>query len=310
MSTTGAGTSESAGPAGSTPSSADSEAQGPSAAARAQAHRLATRMPFVHFPSGTEFDTWSTWGAFKSWEHLGRAPASADAFDVLRGSHVFAYAGPCCFAQPKHAGDVAAYLAPDADLRLTGEVSPFDSGALEGEPVDSGAPEGKRAHLRPWAERTKEERWAFHQSQVLALAGWRQTFEAWLLHCYEDDPGRYLESSEDRYGAGEPRRTRPPEILEHNGVRGREQYGPGRCADRRAWTWEVRFSSEVPFGEVRLLQVPNDRFQDVLETVREQRLGFAGGAMPEVFRCPQDATMSAQALYLYSHAALEALLKP
>jgi hypothetical protein len=267
-------------------------------------------MPFVHFPAGKAFEEWSGWGAFKSRKHLSLAPASEDPFDVLRASHVFAYAGPCCFAGPRHAGDVAAYLGSGADPRLTGELSPFDSGALEGEPVDSDVPEGKRAHLRPWAQQTKEERWAFHQSRVLPLSGWRQLFEDWLLHCYEDDPGRYLESSEDRYAAGEPRRTRPPEVLEHNGVRGRERYGPGRCGDRRAWTWEARFSSEVPFEEVRLLHVPNARYQDILETVREQRLGFAGGAMPKVLRCPPDATMSPQALYLHSHTALEELLKP
>jgi hypothetical protein len=267
-------------------------------------------MPFVHFPAGKAFDVWSAWGAFKSRTHRGEAPASADPFEVLRASHVFAYAGPCCFAEVTDHGDVAAYFSPDADQRLAGESGPFDSGALEGEAVDSDAPEGKRAHLQPWAQRTKEERWSFQQSQARAFSGWRQSFEEWLLHCYGDEPGRYLETLEDRHEAGAPLRTRPPEILEHNGVRGRERYGPGRCADRRAWTWEARFSMEVSFSEVRLLHVPNHRFQDILETVNAHRLGFAGGAVPKLLRCPPDATSSPHALYLQSHEALEELLKP
>ena len=272
----------------------------PSAEAQAAASLLASRMPFVHFPSSFELEAWKTWGAFKSASHLpGGAPQSPDEFDVLRASHVFAYAGPCCFAQPKHHGDTAAYLDAEADQRWPGAASPFDSGALE----------SSDARLQPWAQKTQTERWSFFQKHVHALATWRRDFEKWLLDCY-DDPKRYTECLADRYEAGQPERLKPVTLLQHNGVRGRKRYATPSlaCADRRAWTWEIRFSQPVPFEEIRLLHVPAHRQQAVLEAVRERRFGI--GRAPQVLPLPTTVAASPEALYLHSQEALEELIKP
>jgi hypothetical protein len=217
------------------------------------------------------------------------SPKSPDSFDVFRASHVFAYAGPCCFAAPQHQGDAAAYLDPQADQRWRGTASPFDSGALE----------GHDARLQPWAQKPLPERWKF----------WRQRFEQWLLHCY-DYPERYLECSADRYAAGQPERLKPANLLQHNGARGRIRYATSRrpCADRRAWTWEARFNQPVPFDEIRLLHVPADRQQAALEAVREQRFGT--GSAPDILPLPTLVAASPEALYLHSREALEEFIKP
>jgi hypothetical protein len=282
----------------------------PSPAARQQAHRIATRMPFVHFPSGRVFAEWKSWGALKSQTHRGLKPASNDPFDVLRASHVFAYAGPCCFAAATDNGDVAAYFSAALDQHSPGETSPFDSGALEGEPAGSAVPEGQRAHLQPWAQQTREERWKFFRRQVRQFQNWRQAFETWLLDCYNEAPGHYLDTAEDRYAAGTPSQTSPRAILQHNGTRGCALYGPGACADRRAWTWEARFEQPVPFTEVALLHVPNHRFQDVQEAILEESLGFGAASPPRVLPLPPDANASPDALYFHSRAAIEELLRP
>jgi len=266
-------------------------------AAVAKAAALATRMPFVHFPASTKFADWKTWKAFKAWTHQGNPPRSADSFDVLRDSHVFAYAGPCCFAAPDHLGDASAYLDPEADRHQSGEASPFDSGALEGDD----------ARLQTWAQKSKAERWKFLQKHVHSFTDWRQEFEKWLLHCYVE-PGRYLEISADRYAAGAPDRTRPVDILKHNGTQGRARYGPGTCADRRAWTWEARFTQPVPFEEILFLHVPADRVQAALEAVQEQRFGT--GSAPEVMALPSTAAASPEALYLHSQEVLEEIIGP
>lgn len=268
----------------------------PTPAALASASRLASRMPFVHFPASKTLEEWKTWGAFKSRTHLALPSRSSDVFDVLRDSHVFAYAGPCCFASPAHQGDAAAYLDADIDHRWSGEASPFDSGALE----------GGDARLQPWAKKSVPERWKFFQKQVHSLNKWRQKFEAWLLHCY-DNPERYLECSDDRYAAGQPERLRPMTLLQHNGVSGRAKYGAGGCADRRAWTWEARFLQPVPFEEIRLLHLPTDRQQAALEAVQELRFGT--GKAPEILPLPTTVAASPEALYLHSREALEELIK-
>jgi hypothetical protein len=270
----------------------------PTAAARARAREIAERIPFVHFPPSKRIEEWKDWGAFKSRTHQGASPASTDSFDVLRASHVFAYAGPCCFAAAGHHGDAAAYLYADVDRRIDGEASPFDSGALEGDD----------ARLQPWARHSKEERWKFLQQHVHPFSSWRQEFERWLLHCYTD-PGRYLESSADKYAAGVPDRTRPPELLEHNGVNGRTLYGEKYCADRRTWTWEARFKDPVPFEEIRLLHVTKDRFR-VASLARRAQL-FGKGRAPVIRPLPAlEASPPPLALYLRSQEVLEELIKP
>lgn len=268
----------------------------PTAAARARAREIAERMPFVHFPASKRLEEWKDWGAFKSRTHLGAQLAGTDPFDDLRASNVFAYAGPCCFAATGHHGDAAAYLHADADRRIDGEASPFDSGALEGDD----------ARLQPWAQQAKAVRWKFLQQHVHPFSSWRQKFERWLLHCYTD-PGRYLESSADKYAAGVPDKTRPPELLEHNGDNGRKLYGEKYCADRRAWTWEARFKDPVPFEEIRLLHVPKRRLRVASMVQRAQLLDT--GRAPEIRTLPA-IEAPPLALYLRSQEVLEELIKP
>jgi hypothetical protein len=265
-------------------------------AARTRAAALAANMPFVHFPAGRRLSEWKSWGAFRSRVHQGMAPPSQEPFDILRASHVFAYAGPCCFAAPEHFGDVAAYMNPALDTRGRGAVSPFDSGALEGDD----------ARLQPWARRSKQERWRFLQRHMHPLASWRRTFEQWLLYCYAS-PERYLECSEDRYAAGRPERKRPLALREHNGVSGRARYGEEHCADRRAWTWEARFEEPLPFSEIRLLHVPADRLQVALEAVQVQL--FEEGNAPRVLPLSEE-DVAPGALYLRSPEALEEFITP
>src|SRR5690606_28402225 len=102
----------------------------------------------------------------------------------------------------------------------------------------------------------------FYEEHCVELSEWRRCFAEWLAHCY-DDPDRYLDSSSDRYAAGEPDRLRPPALLEHNGTRVRETYGEGECGDRRAWTWEIRIESLRPFDHVALLHIPYDSIEHV-----------------------------------------------
>ncbi len=256
--------------------------------------RLAERMPFVHFPARARLEEWSTWGALRPSGQLGKT-ADAGPFGQLRNEHVFAYAGPCCFAEPEDIGDVAAYLDPTLDQRVEGSASPFDSGALEGD----------GARLQDWAQKSESVRWQFLQDNSVSLSGWRSKFKEWLLHCYKD-PNRYLDTAEDRYSAGLPERTRPPRILVHNGPRGTERYGSARCADRRAWTWEARFSKEIPFQEIRVLHLPLHRLQAAAEASRDERFG-TGGA-PTLIALPPGADSSPDMLYIHSRDAIEVFL--
>jgi hypothetical protein len=268
----------------------------PGPEARKKAQKLASRLPFVHFPASTTFTTWSEWVAFKSPAELGRAVPDQDSFEGLRASHVFAYAGPCCFAEPTDLGDAAAYLEPTIDQCLQGETSPFDSGALEGD----------EARFQDWAGKPESARWKFLRQHTLLLAGWRAELESWLLHCYED-PDRYLDAQEDRYAAGLPDRTRPRMIREHNGTPGRARYGD-RCGDRRLWTWEARFAEAVPFSQARVLHIPVDRLQAVEEAKRRGKFGGVASAEVQAVTLPPDVAASPDALYLYSRDAIEVFL--
>jgi hypothetical protein len=251
-------------------------------------------MPFVHFPAYRRFAEWSSWGALRSPSQRDKEVPD-NLFARLKSEHVFAYAGPCCFAEADDVGDIAAYFDPEVDQRIKGEASPFDSGALEGD----------NARLQDWAQKDEAERWKFLLRQTVPLDGWRARFEAWLLRCY-DSPERYLETGENRYEAGVPDRTNPAALLVHNGPKGVDRYGVGHCADRRAWTWEARFAGELSFEAVRVLHLPPNRLQAAAEAVREQR--FGAGVVPKLVALPPRADSSPDALYLHSRDAIEEFL--
>jgi hypothetical protein len=161
--------------------------------------------------------------------------------------------------------------------------------------------------LQPWANRSLAERWAFLQAESLPLAGWRERFQEWLTYCYKD-PARYLETSPDRYAAATPDRTRPPELLEHNGPEGVRKYGVGNCADRRAWIWEVRFESPVSYRELKALHVARDRVRAAVELM--SRLHLFSGVDIEVIALPRGVDASADTLYADSGRALRRLVGP
>ena len=251
------------------------------------AERMSRGMPLVHFPAGTALSTWSTWGALRPPAALGRT-AAAGVFGALRNDHVFAYAGPCCFPRSGHIGDSVLYLRAGADDGARGKASPFDTGALE--------PPAPR--LQPVAAEQEPERWRFVAENSVELASWRPRFAAWLGHCY-DSPDRYLDTGADRYADGCPDRTIPAELREHNGPRGRERYSEGSCADRRAWTWEVRLRDPLPFTAAAVLHCTYEAIEVATRmraSLREQ--GVALDIVP-LGRRPLDAPdpISADAFY-------------
>lgn len=227
--------------------------------ARARARTLAGRMPLCHFPATTPLRAWSAWTSFKSRSERSGGGPSVDPspFQRLLDDHIFAYAGPCCFAEPQHNGDAVAFFGPDAALDAGLSASPFDTGTLG----------PKKARLQPYAETEEAERWAFLERHRVD-GDWRGRFEAWLAAAYAE-PDRYLETSTgDRHRDGRPDRLpAAPEILEHNSSR---HHAEGvRCADRRAWTWEVRRASELPLAHISLLWVAPDAVQDVASACLE-----------------------------------------
>jgi hypothetical protein len=168
-------------------------------------------MPVVHYPINASFDDWTAnWTCLESRAAQGEHIEPGN-FSELEGRHVFTYAGPSCFCRADWIGDTVIYFGPAAEEGQQGGASPFDSGALD------------RSKLRPWNLEPPATRWQVFQKYSVALAGWRGHFERWLAASY-DEPDRYLETSPDRHSAGIPDRLDPPEILEHNGVKGRERY--------------------------------------------------------------------------------------
>jgi len=250
----------------------------------AVAEQIARRIPLVHFPARLPLHDWANWPELTSPSTRGLS-RGADVFARLRDTHVFTYAGPCCYgggSQPP-IGNAVLYLSPDAELGQSGEASAFDSGSLEDRP-----------RLQPWAALPIDERWTFLRTHTRVLRDWRQHFRKWLAFCY-DDPWRYLQSDEDLLLAGLPERSDPPEILDHNGPAGAHQYS-GHCGDRRAWTWEVRFHQRLPWrAHVRLLHVTVaalERANDVADEIERMT-----GKRPDVRALPHDVMADFDAFF-------------
>lgn len=255
---------------------------------------MASAMPFTHFPDRARFETFLHWQRLLSHKDQGR-PQPVGDFEQFRWGHVFAYAGPSCYFSNQSIGDAIVYFQPELESGQQGTASPFDSGALE-DPTPK---------LQPWAGHSIEERWRFLQTSSHPLAQWRERFEEWLVHCYHQ-PARYLDTPADRHAAGVPDRTRPPELLEHNGPNGLQKYPEGPCADRRAWTWEVRFENPVAFRHIQALHVARHRVQAALSQM--SRLQFLQGRHIEVKALPSGVDANADTLYTDSGRVLRQLV--
>jgi hypothetical protein len=257
----------------------------PSDSAKQQAESLAERMPLVHFPASAKFSEWSSkWDGLRSKAARG-LPVSSDRFGALCDNHVFFFAGPCCYHKDGCIGDAALYFAPGIERGRVGGATPFDSGSLE-----------PPAQLQPFGHEnaSADQTWNFFTKHQAPLHAWREAFSVWLAFSY-DDPNRYIESSADRYAAGQPDRTDPAKLLQHNGTRGVAKHGRGKCGDRRAWTWEIRVQGSIAFEQIALLHVPFDAFEDAH--------GFADdiktrtGARPRVRCLGRDVDASVVTLY-------------
>lgn len=268
----------------------------PSESAKHQAQLLAERMPLVHFPASAKFSEWSPkWDGLRSKAARG-VPVASDRFGALCDNHVFFFAGPCCYHKDGCIGDAALYFAPGVERERAGGATPFDSGSLE-----------PPARLQPFGceNAGADQLWKFFTRHQRPLHVWREDFSEWLAFSY-DDPDRYLESRSDRYAAGQPDRTNPAKLLQHNGTRGVEKHGRGNCGDRRAWTWEIRVEGSVAFERIAVLHVPFDAFEDVN--------GFADdveartGARPRLRYLDPDIDASVVTLYEGSNDILRELV--
>jgi hypothetical protein len=148
------------------------------------------------------------------------------------------------------------------------------------------------------------ECWSFFERYSVELTGFRDRFAQWLAASY-DNPDRYLETIPDRYVAGIPDRLDPSELLEHNGERGRERYD-GDCADRRAWTWEVRIAGELPLTSVRALHVPFDILPLAGSLALEME--STSGISPEIKTLPADVPADFNTLYEDSGRVMKELI--
>lgn len=255
-------------------------------------------MPLTHFPARYVLDAWRPWGELRPAATLPGATARSGAFERIEDEHVFLYAGPACFALKKGAiGDSVLYFARGLDAELSGHAAPFDTGSCK--------PAGL---LQPYASCDDAECHRVIDAHSVPTHDWRARMRAWLAHCYEGDCARYLETSAiDEYADGTPVRTDPAEILENNGSAGRDRHA--KCADRRAWTWEVRTREPVSFRWIAALHVMPASFQTALEVsgelAREHEI-----APPEVFGVLSESEVtSPRALYEDSERILSLLLK-
>jgi hypothetical protein len=252
------------------------------------ATRLAERIPLTHFPARNSVRDFVKWKALESPSARGE-PAPHDELGRIRHEHVFLFAGPCCYAvreddEPPPRGDAALYLRGTCEMPGTGEAIPFDTGAL-------GASSWPGV-LQPFCCGTEAERLEFIREHSTDVGSWRSQFAKWLQHCYEDDPRKYLEATGNPKTDGEPRRTVPPELLAHNGC-----YGAAPCADRRAWTWEIRLRTVVGWEHVALLHVTSDGAEEAdTLTKRESHLAHV-----KVHPLPNDAP-TPPAMAFYKHA--------
>ena len=143
--------------------------------------------------------------------------------------------------------------------------------------------------------------WQFFRRYRVVLDTWRDDFAEWLSHCY-DDPERYIESTPDRHAAGEPDRTRPQYLLQHNGSRGASRYGGEECGDRRTWTWEIRVEQPVSMSDAAVVQVGFADFevaQDFADEIEERT-----GRRPHIHTLDRDAIPSQDSLYRDSQNVL------
>jgi hypothetical protein len=252
-------------------------------------------MPLVHYPAKTRLEDWARWPDGLLSNSVRGTPSVSGDFEQLRASHVFFYAGPSCYHHRAAIGDAVLYFDPATEDGKSGSAGPFDSGALE-EPTPK---------LRPWAQQSVRERWDLLMQHKSTIANWRDRFREWLAMSY-DDPDRYLDTSADRWSAGQPDRLDPAEILEHNGSRGYATYGAD-CADRRAWTWEVRIEERVSYTHVRALHVPARRFrkaQQIADTMR-----WPTGFAPEVITLDPGVEATPDTLYADSGRALKEIVR-
>jgi hypothetical protein len=254
---------------------------------------MATRMPLTHFPGDRPIHEWAEWGALVSPESRHRAEPE-DTFDALEWGHVFLYAGPCCYAADR-GGDSAMYFAPGSERGWSGAAAPFDTGACK--------PESRGGRLQPFARSEDDSACSalIDTHSVELDDGWRDMFADWLDRCHAGTPDKYLETK-DPWTDGEPTRTEPEELLANNGRRGREVHEP--CADRRAWTWEVRTESAVPFSSLACVQVLPNRYRDALDARR--RLGVRADFRIEQLR--DGAPAGVGAFYRQSDEVLRSLM--
>ncbi len=234
--------------------------------ARATARRMGKRMPFVHYPASAEAGAVAGWGNLRSPATRGVTAPSSRAASV-RHEHVFAYAGPCCYAGPTSLGTLALYFSPDRAAKDDGKACPFDTGALLEKPI-----------LLPWAKTlSPDAALAFIEGLSVRVARMPSALGDWLAYCYRR-PERYLDTMGNLYDDGFPDRTRPAAI--------REQNGPCRSggADRRAWTWEARFEGPLEFADVLIANCAGNLAQEVTEEfgdrVRFVQTFAAGGGSP------------------------------
>lgn len=96
-------------------------------------------------------------------------------------------------------------------------------------------------------------------------------------------------------------------MLEHNGSRGYDDHGSD-CADRRAWTWEVRVADEMPFTLVRAIHVPARKMRKAREAAR--RLRWLSGFVPDVIALPRGVEATPDTLYAASGDVLKELIGP
>ena len=229
------------------------------AASEPRAARIAMTMPCVHFPGDPTLGQVASWRSLKSKSARGVAPLDADEGARVRHEHVFAFAGPSCFGGEVELGHVLLVFSPG--LERAGGACPFDTGSLLESP-----------RLQPFAGQltsgtmTGEDALAFVRGQSVPLGEFRAAFAQWLADSY-DDPERYCEATGDRYLDGEPNRLPVPSLLAENGRLGRAKHE--LCADRRAWTWELRFEHELPFSELVSVVTSESHLQDAFDAFGE-----------------------------------------
>jgi hypothetical protein len=221
------------------------------------ADRVANLMPLSHFPAREPFEKVREWVALVPPSQRGKPP-SGDPLQDVRDENVFLSAGPPCYAiDANPPGNMVAYFCAwcecggraQGDVELRGKASPFDSGAL-GNESEAGC-------LMPVAAQSVEERLTFLEHHSVDVAHFRAMLGRWLEHCYGSTKSEtYLEATTEPEHDGEPERTVPLDLLQENGARGTKP-----CADRRAWTWEVRLPHALPWKHLAALHVAYEHTQ-------------------------------------------------